>query len=233
MRDQKVQFLRSIRPFPLEEIDQWILRGQYGPGSHNGATMPAYREEKGVASDSMVDTYLACRLMVDNWRWRGVPFYLRSGKALKKRVSEIAITFKHPPHSMFGPIKPEELAPNVLTLTVQPDEGMALRLQAKHPGPKLCMSAMSMDFKWSEVFGDEPGEAYERLLLDAMLGDQTLFVRHDDMIEAWSLITPVMQRWAEQGTGGTLLDYEPGTWGPKGANCLMHPGHRWRLIEEE
>jgi glucose-6-phosphate 1-dehydrogenase len=229
IRDEKVKLLRSTRPFPLDELDEWVIRGQYAAGEQDGKLVPAYRQEKGVAPNSMTETYVAAKLMVDNWRWHGVPFYLRSGKRLGRRYSEIAVTFKPIPHSMFKPIAPEDLTPNVLVFAVQPDEGISLTMQAKHPGPKLCMSGLNMDFFYSDVFGEEPGEAYERLLLDCMLGDQTLFVRHDDMEVAWSLFTPVLDRWAEQGTAGVLHEYAPGGWGPQAStDMLRRDGRYWR-----
>ena len=218
VRDEKVKLLRSIRPLEGDAVDGAIVRGQYA----------GYRQEPGVAAESITETFAAARLRIDNWRWQGVPFYLRSGKRLARRASEIAIQFKPVPHSMFSPIGPEELAPNILLLRVQPDEGIALVMQAKHPGPKLCMSSLEMDFRYSEVFEEEAGDAYERLLLDAMLGDQTLFVRSDDMAVAWALITPVLERWAAQGAQGELHAYDPGSWGPAAADQLIQAdSRRW------
>lgn len=228
VRDEKVKLLRSIRPFALDQLDEQIVRGQYEAGSLDGQHLPAYREEPGVAPDSMVETFVAARLMVDNWRWQGVPFYLRSGKRLKRRVSQIAIHFRHVPHSMFSPLQPQDLQPNLLVFNVQPDEGIALRMQAKQPGPKLCMSSLNMAFKYADVFPDETGDAYERLLLDAMLGDQTLFVRSDDMRVAWSLITPVLEKWEQQGQDGAIFPYAPGSWGPIETDVLTRrDGNRW------
>ncbi|HOE96050.1 MAG TPA: glucose-6-phosphate dehydrogenase [Candidatus Sumerlaeota bacterium] len=230
VRDEKVKLLRSIRRMPLDAMDDWLVRGQYGAGEQEGRRVRGYREEDGVDPESTVETYVAARLMIDNWRWRGVPFYLRSGKRLARRVSEIAVYFKPVPHSMFQPIAPEELVPNILVLTVQPDEGIALQMQAKHPGPKLCMSSLMMDFRYREVFDEEPGEAYERLLLDAMLGDQTLFVRRDDMEVAWSLITPVLERWEAEGKAGAIHEYAPGSWGPAAADGLLaRDGRAWHI----
>jgi glucose-6-phosphate 1-dehydrogenase len=227
VRDEKVKLLRSIRPFGAETGEQWFVRGQYAAGTQEGKLTRAYREEEGVAADSSVETFLALKLMVDNWRWEGVPFYLRSGKRMARRLSEIAITFKPVPHSMFSPIRPGELAPNVLVLNVQPEEGISLTMQAKHPGPKLCMASLDMDFLYSEVFEEQPGDAYERLLLDAMLGDQTLFVRHDDREVAWSLFTPTLERW-EAGGGGAIHPYDPGSWGPAASDALLaRDGRAW------
>jgi glucose-6-phosphate 1-dehydrogenase len=233
IRDEKVKLLRSARAFELDRLGEQVLRGQYGAGEAGGKPVAAYRDEHGVAPGSMVETYVAARLWIDNWRWRGVPFYLRAGKCLKRRLSEIAITFKPVPHSMFAPLGPEDLSPNVLAINVQPDDGVSLRLLAKHPGPKLCMSALDMDFKYNEVFEDPGGEAYERLLLDAMLGDQTLFVRSDEMEAAWGLVTPVLDRWAEHGAQGVIYPYVPGSWGPAAADALpAADGRRWRELDE-
>ena len=221
VRDERVKLLRALRPLPPEAL----VRGQYTGGEIEGRPVRAYREEDKVAPDSRRETFVAARLWVDNWRWQGVPFYLRVGKRLPRRVSEIAIVFRPVPHSIFAPLGPEDLRPNVLRLNVQPDEGAALHLQAKAPGPRLCLSGLTMDFTYREVFGQEPPEAYERLLLDCMLGDQTLFVRHDDMEVAWSLVTPILAAWESEGDPEP---YEAGTWGPSGADKLIeNDGREW------
>jgi glucose-6-phosphate 1-dehydrogenase len=229
VRDEKVKLLRSIRPLSREEMEHCVVRAQYGPGEVNGEHVPGYREAEGVAPHSQVETYVAMRLLIDNWRWHDVPFYMRVGKRLRRRVSEIAIHFKPIPHSMFNPIRAEDMQPNVLVLNVQPEEGIALTLQAKHPGPKLCMSSMTMDFTYREVFGEDPGEAYERLLLDCMLGDQTLFVRNDDVLCAWTLLTPLLEHWQSLAAHDMILSYDPGSWGPLEADEMLHrDGRRWR-----
>ncbi|MCL5269840.1 MAG: glucose-6-phosphate dehydrogenase [bacterium] len=228
VRDEKVKLLRALRPFDPGRANETLVRGQYGPGAMGGKEVPGYLEEPGVDPQSTTETYLAMRLMVDNWRWQGVPFYLRSGKRLCRRVSQIAIAFKPVPHSMFSPIAPEEFEPNLLLLNVQPDEGVSLRIQSKHPGPKLCMSALTMDFTYREAFEEEPPEAYERLLLDCMLGDQTLFVRHDDVIVSWALMTPVLEALADPARQIPLCSYDPGSWGPKEADELLgRDGRVW------
>lgn len=233
VRDEKVKLLRSVRPFPLEELDRWLVRGQYGPGIIDGQAVPGYREEKSVAPNSRVETFVAAKLFIDNWRWKGVPFYLRSGKRLAWRVSEIAITFKGVPHSVFVPMVPEDLAPNVLVLNVQPKEGVSLSIQAKQPGPKACLASLAMDFRYRDVFGIELPEAYERLLHDCMLGDQTLFIRHDDLEVAWSLITPILRAWEEErepGATGQVFPYPAGSWGPEAAEALLcADGRAWRI----
>jgi glucose-6-phosphate 1-dehydrogenase len=232
VRDEKVKLLRAVRPFPEKELARWVVRGQYARGAVAGEPALAYRDEEGVAADSEVETYVAAKLLLDNWRWQGVPFYLRSGKRLARRVSEIAITFKAVPHSIFTPILPEHLSPNVLVLNVQPEEGVSLTIQAKQPGAKLCMGDLTLRFSYRDVFGGDPPEAYERLLLDSMLGDQTLFIRNDTIEVAWSLLTPVLAAWARTGDNpavGLLETYEAGSWGPAAAEALLgRDGRTWR-----
>jgi glucose-6-phosphate 1-dehydrogenase len=228
VRDERVRLLRAVRPFPASGLERAIIRGQYTAGEIAGRPVRAYREEDKVAPDSRRETFAAARLWVDNWRWQGVPFYLRAGKRLPRRVSEIAIVFRRVPHSVFAPLDREDLVPNVLRLNVQPDEGVALLLQAKQPGPRLCMGPLTMNFTYREVFGQEPPEAYERLLLDCMLGDQTLFVRHDEMEIAWSLMTPVLEAWEAEGEPEP---YAAGTWGPAGADKLIEEdGREWLSV---
>ncbi|OQA82092.1 MAG: Glucose-6-phosphate 1-dehydrogenase [Lentisphaerae bacterium ADurb.Bin242] len=218
VRDEKARLLRSIRPFLPEDF----VLGQYAEG--NG--MPAYRAEKGVAPDSRTETYAAARLFIDNWRWRGVPFYLRSGKRLNRKRSEIVINFKHVPHSIFEPVRERDLARNRLILTVQPEEGLALNLIAKRPGPKLCMGDLTMDFKYASILdtGESMPEAYERLLLDCMLGDQTLFIRSDTVRLAWSLLSPVLEARERM----PLRFYPAGSAGPEEADRLLRSdGRSW------
>jgi glucose-6-phosphate 1-dehydrogenase len=229
VRDEKVKLLRSLRPFGAEDTATRLVRGQYAAGRLGDQDVPAYRDEKDVAAGSMTETFVAAALHVDNWRWQGVPFYLRSGKRLPLRASEIAIAFKSIPHSMFEPIREEDFNPNVLILNVQPNEGITLKMQAKHPGPKLCIGSLAMDFTYEEVFEEEPPEAYERLLLDAMLGDQTLFVRHDDVEVSWSIITPLLEAWRDSPDALRLEPYTAGSWGPVAADELLRrDGRRWR-----
>jgi glucose-6-phosphate 1-dehydrogenase len=230
-RDEMVKLLRSLRPLPRDpaELDRWLVRGQYAAG----AGMAGYREEPGVPEDSTTETFVAGRLMIDNWRWSGVPFYLRSGKRLARRLSEIAVAFRPVPHSIFAPLIPGAAAPNVLVLNVQPEEGIALTIEAKQPGTKTCMGSLTLRFDYRSVFGVEPPEAYERLLLDCMLGDQTLFVRSDAMEAAWDLVTEVLDAWRAGSACGacTLHGYAAGSWGPAAADALpAAQGRRWHTL---
>ena len=230
LRDEKVKLIRSIRPFPLQELDRWIVRGQYGPGEQAGRSVPGYRDERGVTSDSTVETYVAARVMIDNWRWQNVPFYLRTGKRLAGKATEIVITFKSVPYSIFSPLKAKDLVPNVLCLNVQPEEGVSLTIQAKSPGPKVSLAALNLDFGYQEVFGASPPEAYERLLLDCMLGDQTLFWRQDGVEASWALVTPVLEAWADESLNRPLAIYRSGLWGPAAAcDLIERDGRCWKM----
>jgi glucose-6-phosphate 1-dehydrogenase len=228
VRDEKTKVLRSIRPIAADEVDAVAVRGQYGPGFVEGKRVKGYREEKGVATDSITDTYAALRLRVDNWRWAGVPFFLRTGKRLPKRASEIAVQFKRTPHLVFRR-NPEAVAePNWLVLRIQPDEGIALTFGAKLPGSELRIGPVNMDFDYGQAFGGEPPEAYERLLLDAMKGDATLYARGEWVDLAWEILTPVLEAWSA-GDPRRFPNYEAGTWGPAEADAMMEgSGRRWR-----
>jgi len=227
-RDEIVKLIRAIRPFPVEELDKWLVRGQYQASKEDDDSR-SYRQEAGVDPQSSVETFVAMKIMIDNWRWQGVPFYLRSGKRLNKRVSEIAITFKPVPHSIFAPVQPEQLAPNVLVLKIQPEEGIGLTLEAKTPGPKLCMNALSLNFSYKDIFGGFTPNAYERLLLDCMTGDQTLFVRNDAVELAWEVFMPVLESWEKRPDVNALRQYETGSWGPVEAEQLLaQDGNKWR-----
>jgi glucose-6-phosphate 1-dehydrogenase len=223
VRDEKVKVLRAIRLITAVETE--TMRGQYGPGTVNGQAAPGYREEPGVAPDSHTETYVALRFFIDNWRWAGVPFLLRTGKRLPKRVSEIAIQFRQAPHLLFeaGPLS--DIEPNVLAMKVQPDEGISLRFDSKVPGQANQIRPVTMDFRYNASFGVESPEAYERLLLDAMLGASTLFTRSDEVEASWSLITPIHQGW-ESAPPPQFPNYEASSWGPKEADQLL--GREWR-----
>ncbi|HWQ14762.1 MAG TPA: glucose-6-phosphate dehydrogenase [Roseiflexaceae bacterium] len=230
VRDEKVKVLRAIRPIAPDEVERFTVRGQYGPGSVGGQAVPGYREEPGVAPDSRSETYVALQFYVENWRWAGVPFFLRTGKRLPKRASEIAIQFKMAPTMLFdsGPLSGIE--PNVLAMRIQPDEGISLRFDSKVPGQANQIRPVTMDFRYNASFGVESPEAYERLLLDAMLGDSTLFTRSDEVEASWSLITPIHQGW-EDAPAPEFPNYEAGSWGPRAADeFIARIGARWRRL---
>ncbi|MCG3192533.1 MAG: Glucose-6-phosphate 1-dehydrogenase 2 [Thermoanaerobaculia bacterium] len=228
VRDEKVKVLRSIRPQTTEEILRDTVRGQYGPGAVGGVAVPGYRQEPNVDEASLRDTYAAWKLQIENWRWAGVPFYIRAGKRLPKRVTEIAITFKTPPIAFFRKFGVMRQEPNSLILRIQPDEGIALRFGAKQPGAAMKFDPVKMDFRYSEYFGAHAPDAYERLLLDAINGDSTLFMRRDEIEVAWEHVTAVLDTWRENPPLD-MPNYEAGTWGPEAAVALMaRDGRNWR-----
>ena len=232
VRDEKVKVLRAVRPVALEDADRFTVRGQYGPGAISGRKVPGYREEERVAADSTTETYLALKLFIDNWRWAGVPFYIRSGKRLPKPVTEIAIVFRQPPLSLFPVTGGSSIEPNVLSMTIQPDEGISLKFGSKVPGPQaaLRIRPVEMDFRYGTSFGFAAADAYERLLLEAMLGDSTLFTRRDEVEAAWAFITPIIEGWANSEPR-RFPDYEAGTWGPDAADEFMSSdGRKWRRL---
>jgi glucose-6-phosphate 1-dehydrogenase len=237
VRDQKVNALRSIRPLEPTEVGDWVVRAQYGPGVSDGQEIPGYLQEKGVPSNSTTETYVAWKLEIDNWRWSGVPFYLRTGKALAAKSTEICIVFRKPPQMLFQNVMTERRPPsNVLTLRIQPDEGIRLTFDAKRPGPSVSAERVAMDFSYSDSFGKQPADAYERLLLDAILGDTTLFIRRDEVETAWDRVTHILDGWEAQeeaakkaGRHLVLPKYAAGTWGPKEADQLLaRDGRYWR-----
>ncbi|MBI4636711.1 MAG: glucose-6-phosphate dehydrogenase [Candidatus Rokubacteria bacterium] len=227
VRDEKNKVLAAIRPIDPAKLDEAAVRGQYGPGFAEGKRVPGYREEKGVAPDSRTETYVALRLLVDNWRWAGVPFYLRTGKRLAKRVSEIAIQFRRTPHMIFRR-HPAGADSNTLVIRIQPDEGIGLTVAAKTPGPELKLGSVGLDFRYGDVYGGQPPEAYERLLLDAIHGDATLYARGDWVEQAWAILAPVLGAWAQDPTA-PFPNYEAGTWGPGDADAFIaRDGGAWR-----
>ena len=229
VRDRKIDVLSSIQPI-LEENSGNVVRAQYTAGWVNGSEVPGYREEEGVAAGSTTDTYVALRMQLDSWRWAGVPFYLRTGKRLPKRTTEIAIQFRRPPLHIFKKLSPTAIASNLLIVNVQPDEGISVRFEAKLPGSRLQLAPVMMNFRYGSAFGMAVPEAYETLLLDAMLGDATLFARHDFVETSWALITPVHEAWAASGAK-TIPTYEAGEWGPPEADAMMAADHRrWRTL---
>ncbi|HEU5191122.1 MAG TPA: glucose-6-phosphate dehydrogenase [Methylomirabilota bacterium] len=229
VRDEKTKVMRALRPIAPADVDTVAVRGQYGQGFVEGQRVPGYREEKGVSAESITETYAALKLGVDNWRWAGVPFYLRTGKRLAKRASEIAVQFRRTPHLVFRR-NPEAIAEaaNRLILRIQPDEGISLQFGAKLPGPEPRIKAVEMDFDYHQSFGGEPPEAYERLLLDAMKGDATLYARGDWVDLAWELLGPVLHVWGS-GDPRKFPNYEAGGWGPAEADTLIErDGRAWR-----
>jgi len=226
VRDETVKVLRAVRPFPVDRWQEALVRGRYGAGTMDKARVPAYLDEEGVPPSSTTETFIASKFFIDNWRWQDVPFYLRSGKRMARRVSDVVIRFKAVPHSLFRGVNPEALSRNTLILRIQPNEGIGLTFEAKYPGPKLCMSSASMDFNYQQAFGVKPPGAYEHLLLESMLGDQTLFARQDWVELSWGLLTPLLKAW-EAGRDAPAT-YDSGSWGPREADELVQRnGHRW------
>ncbi len=229
VRDEKVKVLRAIRPIEAAEVAARTVRGQYGAGYVEGQPVPGYRQEPGVSPDSRTETYVAMRLLIDNWRWADVPFYLRVGKRLPKRATEVAVQFHRAPHLLFSRTSAERPEPSMLVLRIQPDEGIALQFGAKLPGPTIRIRSVAMDFRYGTSFGVTPPEAYERLLLDCMLGDSTLFTRRDEVEAAWSFVTRMTEGWS--ALGEPLPEYESGTWGPIEADRLIQrDGRSWRRL---
>jgi glucose-6-phosphate 1-dehydrogenase len=228
IRDEKVKLLRSVRQLTPADVDRYFVRGQYAPDSVDNEQMKGYLDEKGVPQDSATETFAAGKLFVDNWRWNGVPFYLRTGKRLRRKLTEILITFKTVPHSMFRAGGLEDLPANVLRFQIQPAEGMYLSLQAKRPGSKICMSTLEMEVDYQKVFGVKMPESYQRLLLDCMLGDQTLFTRHDSILASWEILAPVLESWSQQKT---IEPYPAGGSGPSSQQKLWDgSGSHWSSL---
>ena len=227
LRDEKVKVLKAIEPVGLGP-DMDVARAQYVAGMTGGKMVPGYLQESGIAPNSNTETYAALRLSINNWRWHGVPFYLRSGKRLPRRVSEIAVQFKRPPGTIFPQKDGFDLAANTLSFQIQPDEGLSFILNAKIPGLDTRTQPVKMSFRYATTFGSNTPEAYERLVLDAMIGDGTLFIRGDEAETSWKLYTPVLDFWQSQGRSG-METYPAGSWGPAGADKLLAKhGHVWR-----
>ncbi len=218
IRTEKYKVFAAIEPPTAHDFASVSARGQYGPGTVSGDAVPGYRSEADVDPASNTETFAALKLFVQNWRWAGVPFYVRSGKRLARKCSEIAVTFKPVPHRLYGE-RTDSIEPNVLVAKIQPDEGISLRFEAKVPGPKQHIRSVFMDFNYGSGFGIESPPAYERLLADAMRGDQTLFTRWDAVEKAWEIVEPVLDYWSS--TPGEFPNYEAGGQGPKSAFDLF------------
>jgi len=228
IRDEKVKVLQSIRPLNPADFDQHVIRGQYGAGFINGKEVSAYRKEQDVSPSSNIETYAAVRFFIDNWRWAGVPFYLRGGKRLPKRVTEIAIVFKDAPGVLFQQNN-KRSEQNVLAIRIQPDEGIAMKINCKVPGPSSPIQPVKMDFRYGSYFGQSPPEAYERLIWDCILGDSTLFARADEVAQSWEIFTPLLHYWAEHPPKD-FANYASGSWGPKAADeMIAKDGRAWRM----
>jgi glucose-6-phosphate 1-dehydrogenase len=229
IRNKKVDVLHAIRPIPQAQIHRFAVRGQYAPGWIEGERMVSYREEPDVNPESATETYAALKLFVDNWRWQDVPFYLRTGKRLPERVSEVSIQFRPVPHQSFPSSAVGDWQPNRLLIHIQPDEGIQLSFQAKRPGPKMRLGPVDMRFTYKDAFRSSPPEAYETLLLDVMLGDATLFMRADQVEAAWSVISPVLDGW-QAALPDDFPNYAAGTWGPEAGQMLIaRDGRSWAM----
>jgi glucose-6-phosphate 1-dehydrogenase len=233
VRDEKVKVLQSLRAIPSVCAVNGVVRAQYAAGTCRGQAVPGYREEPGVAPDSRTETFVAFKANVDNWRWAGVPFYLRTGKRLPRRLTQISIHFKPVPQILFNADPENPLLPNLLALRIQPDEGIFLRFQQKVPGMAMDIRPFEMQFGYGAAFGKPPPEAYERLLLDAAFGDSTLFIRNDELEAAWEYVEPIIEGCSGAG-GATLPSYPAGTWGPKEAEDLIRAdGREWAAADEK
>ncbi len=230
IRNEKVKVIQATHLADIEDLSKSATRGQYAPGWMNGEQVLGYRDEGGASPDSTTPTYAAIKLLVDNWRWKGVPFYLRTGKRLPKKVTEIAIQFKEVPYTMFQSAA-KQVNRNVLALRIQPNEGISLRFEVKTPGSSLRTRSVEMDFRYDNAFGQPSVDAYSRLLVDCMLGDQTLFTRGDEVEESWRILTPLLQVWDAPAPADAIPLYEAGSWGPVEAELLLNQdGRNWRRL---
>ena len=229
IRDEKVKVVQAIEVMDAGRVAQDVVRAQYSAGTIGGVGVPGYRDEPGVANDSTTETFVAMKLAIDNWRWAGVPFYLRTGKRLARRVTEVSMQFQGVPHLPFAPAEARGLHPNSLMLRIQPDEGIGLEFGAKVPGLGFTVRSVAMHFEYAEAFSQQPHDGYERLLLDALVGDPTLFIRTDEAESAWRVCEPILDAWAE-GTDA-LARYPSGSWGPREADRLLErDGRSWRRL---
>ena len=228
IRDEKVKVLKAIQPLELKPGAEDVVRARYLEGLVDGEPVNAYLKEDDIPKSSTTETYAALRLSINNWRWKGVPFYIRSGKRMPRRTSEIAIQFKRPPGILFSEGEKYDVAANTMVIRIQPDEGVTLVMNSKIPGLETRTQPVKMHFRYATTFGSNTPEAYERLILDAMIGDSTLFIRGDETEASWKLITPILEDWATRGSEG-LEEYTSGSWGPKESDALLkESGHQWR-----
>jgi glucose-6-phosphate 1-dehydrogenase len=231
VRTEKDKVLEAVLPLSSEELDRNVVRAQYTAGIVGGQPVKAYREEEGVAPESMTETYVAMQLAIDNWRWADVPFYLRTGKSMTQRTTEIAIQFKRVPFALFRDTPVDSLTPNVLALQIQPNEGISLQFGAKQPGPEIRLGGVRMDFKYRDYFHTEPSTGYETLVYDAMIGDAMLFQRADSVEAGWYAVQPILDAWRNDPKSVPLEFYPAGTAGPEGAEKLLwRSGRKWRSI---
>jgi len=232
VREQKVQVLRAVHIMTVDEVAKRTIRGQYGPGTMDGKPVPGYRQEPGVNPESVTETYAAVEFRVDNWRWAGVPFYVRAGKRLSNHLTEVAIHFKRTPQALFA-TRPGDVHHNVITLRIQPNEGIAINFGAKVPGTQMRATRVNMDFSYRDAFGSDSPAAYETLLLDAMRGDATLFTRRDEVEAEWRIITPMEEAWA-QLPPPSFPNYAADTDGPINADSMIkYDRHRWRPLKRD
>ena len=233
LRNRKVDVLRAVRKYEHEEVNHFAVRGQYGPGRSGSHDVHGYRQEEGVARDSSTETFAALKLFVDNWRWQGVPFFLRTGKRMKETLSMVAIQFRPVPHQSFPTEALEDWQPNRLIMNIQPQKGIWLRFQAKRPGLKMVLNPVDMEFNYSDAYPQQPPDAYETLLLDVLLGDATLFMRRDQIEAAWQIVDPISTVWDATSAPG-FPDYPAGTWGPEDAQALIaRDGLTWFSIPRD
>ena len=231
VRNKKVEVLSAIRPMTVDEVAERTVRGQYGPGEIDGKRVPGYRQEPGVASDSKTETYAAVQFFVDNWRWAGVPFFVRTGKRLTRTLTEIAVHFKRTPQALFALSPNDDIERNVVAFRIQPNEGITINFGAKRPGTEMHTANVQLNFRYREAFGTKTPVAYETLLLDTMRGDPTLFTRGDEAEAEWKLITPIEEGWAELPPPG-LPNYPAGNSGPEAADMLIgQQGWQWRSLD--
>jgi glucose-6-phosphate 1-dehydrogenase len=231
VRDERAKLLRAVRVMKPEDVPKHAVAGQYGPAKVGGQDLPGFRQEPSVNPDSQTDTYAAVTFFIDNWRWAGVPFYIRTGKRMPKRITDVAIQFKAPPLGLFTQetkAGPREVRPNLLVLRIQPEEGISVRFLSKSPGSGMRVRPVSMDFNYGSSFGERTPTAYETLLVDAMAGDPTLYTRQDMVEASWQIVMPILNTWAQ--TKFDFPNYPAGTWGPKASDeMLARQGHVWRV----